>query len=88
MIRSAHSVDCSRSGSRACIRNASSLFITKVHLEFEGYERLAYVFRVLLAGPHIRSDEERRISKEIKCNWNRGEMKIANILLEGDAGSG
>lgn len=29
-----------------------------------------------------------RICKEIKRNWHRGEMKIANILLEGDAGSG
>lgn len=37
---------------------------------------------------HRVSEEERRISKEIKRNWNRGEMKIANILLEGDAGSG
>jgi MoxR-like ATPase len=37
---------------------------------------------------HKVSEEERRISKEVKRNWNRGEMKIANILLEGDAGSG
>lgn len=37
---------------------------------------------------HKVSDEERRICKEIKRNWHRGEMKIANILLEGDAGSG
>ncbi len=37
---------------------------------------------------HKTSAEEQRISKEIKRNWNRGEMKIANILLEGDAGSG
>ena len=37
---------------------------------------------------HKVSEEERRISKEIKRNWDRGEMKIANILLEGDAGSG
>ncbi|WP_019421462.1 AAA family ATPase [Paenibacillus sp. OSY-SE] len=37
---------------------------------------------------HKVGEEERRISKEIKRNWNRGEMKIANILLEGDAGSG
>ncbi|MNO57444.1 AAA domain protein [compost metagenome] len=37
---------------------------------------------------HKISEEERRISKEVKRNWNRGEMKIANILLEGDAGSG
>lgn len=37
---------------------------------------------------HQVSEEEQRISREIKRNWNRGEMKIANILLEGDAGSG
>jgi len=37
---------------------------------------------------HKVSDEELRISREIKRNWNRGEMKIANVLLEGDAGSG
>ncbi|MEJ8545383.1 AAA family ATPase [Brevibacillus borstelensis] len=37
---------------------------------------------------HKVSEEERRITNEIKRNWNRGEMKIANILLEGDAGSG
>lgn len=37
---------------------------------------------------HMSSEEERRISKEVKRNWHRGEMKIANILLEGDAGSG
>lgn len=37
---------------------------------------------------HQVSEEEQRICKEVKRNWNRGEMKIANILLEGDAGSG
>jgi MoxR-like ATPase len=37
---------------------------------------------------HKVSEEELRICKEITRNWNRGEMKIANILLEGDAGSG
>jgi MoxR-like ATPase len=37
---------------------------------------------------HKVSEEERRITNEVKRNWNRGEMKIANILLEGDAGSG
>lgn len=37
---------------------------------------------------HRESEEERRICNEVKRNWNRGEMKIANILLEGDAGSG
>lgn len=37
---------------------------------------------------HKVSEEELRICKEVKRNWNREEMKIANILLEGDAGSG
>lgn len=37
---------------------------------------------------HIESDAERRICAEVKRNWTRGEMKITNILLEGDAGSG
>ncbi len=37
---------------------------------------------------HKIGEEEIRICKEVKRNWNRGEMKIANILLEGDAGSG
>jgi len=37
---------------------------------------------------HKVSEEEQRISQEVQRNWNRGEMKIANILLEGDAGSG
>lgn len=37
---------------------------------------------------HIESVEEIRISNEVKRNWNNEEMKITNILLEGDAGSG
>lgn len=37
---------------------------------------------------HAESDAERRICDAVKRNWNRGEMKITNILLEGDAGSG
>jgi len=37
---------------------------------------------------HKISEEEIRICNEVKRNWNCGEMKIANILLEGDAGSG
>ncbi|MFB6465471.1 AAA family ATPase [Cytobacillus sp. Hz8] len=37
---------------------------------------------------HRTSIEELRICREINRNWNRGEMKITNILLEGDAGSG
>ncbi|KAI4452224.1 hypothetical protein C823_006806 [Eubacterium plexicaudatum ASF492] len=37
---------------------------------------------------HAESDAERRICEAVKQNWNRGEMKITNILLEGDAGSG
>ncbi|MFD0672169.1 AAA family ATPase [Cohnella sp. GCM10027633] len=37
---------------------------------------------------HRESEEELRICQEVKRNWERGEMKIANVLLEGDAGSG
>ena len=37
---------------------------------------------------HIESEAERRIYEEIVRNWNKGEMKISTILLEGDAGSG
>ena len=37
---------------------------------------------------HIESEAERRICTEIKRNWHSKEMKITNILLEGDAGSG
>ena len=37
---------------------------------------------------HIESDAERRICESVKHNWEMGEMKITNILLEGDAGSG
>lgn len=37
---------------------------------------------------HIESEVERRIYQEVVRNWNRGEMKISTILLEGDAGSG
>ncbi len=37
---------------------------------------------------HIESEVEKRIYQEVKRNWNRGEMKISTILLEGDAGSG
>lgn len=37
---------------------------------------------------HKVSEEERRVCSEINRNWNRGEMKITSILLEGDAGSG
>lgn len=37
---------------------------------------------------HIESDAEHRICMEVKRNWIRNEMKITNILLEGDAGSG
>jgi MoxR-like ATPase len=37
---------------------------------------------------HIESEAEKRIYKEVVRNWNRGEMKISTILLEGDAGSG
>lgn len=37
---------------------------------------------------HKTSEQEIRVSNEIKRNWNNEEMKITNILLEGDAGSG
>lgn len=37
---------------------------------------------------HKISEEEIRISNEVKSNWNNPEMKINNILLEGDAGTG
>lgn len=37
---------------------------------------------------HRTSEQEIRVSNEIKRNWNNKEMKITNILLEGDAGSG
>lgn len=37
---------------------------------------------------HIESEAERRIYEEIVRNWNKGEMKISTVLLEGDAGSG
>ncbi|MFC4600224.1 AAA family ATPase [Cohnella hongkongensis] len=37
---------------------------------------------------HIESEAEKRIYREVVRNWNRGEMKISTILLEGDAGSG
>lgn len=37
---------------------------------------------------HIESEAERRICAEVKRNWHSEEMKITNILLEGDAGSG
>ena len=37
---------------------------------------------------HKISEQEIRVSNEIKRNWYNSEMKITNILLEGDAGSG
>lgn len=37
---------------------------------------------------HQTSEEELRIAREIKDNWSDPEMKIFNVLLEGDAGSG
>ncbi|WP_165006975.1 MULTISPECIES: AAA family ATPase [unclassified Enterococcus] len=37
---------------------------------------------------HRTSAEELRIASEIKTNWLDPEMKISNVLLEGDAGSG
>lgn len=43
---------------------------------------------IKLPNSHRVSKIERRICKEIKRNWDKGDMKISNILLEGDAGSG
>lgn len=43
---------------------------------------------IKLPSSHRMTEEEIRICKEIKDNWNNDEMKVANILLEGDAGSG
>lgn len=37
---------------------------------------------------HQTSEEELRIAAEIKENWQDPELKIFNVLLEGDAGSG
>ncbi len=37
---------------------------------------------------HIDGEAEKRIYQEVIRNWNRGEMKVSTILLEGDAGSG
>ena len=37
---------------------------------------------------HRTSAEEWRIASEINENWQDPEMKISNVLLEGDAGSG
>ncbi len=37
---------------------------------------------------HRTSAEEWRIASEIKENWQDPEIKISNVLLEGDAGSG
>lgn len=37
---------------------------------------------------HKTSQEEVRIASEVKNNWLDPEMKIMNVLLEGDAGSG
>ncbi|GAA2904922.1 AAA family ATPase [Enterococcus pseudoavium] len=37
---------------------------------------------------HKTSQEELRVASEIKQNWLDPEMKIMNVLLEGDAGSG
>lgn len=37
---------------------------------------------------HQTSEVEIRVASEIKNNWDDSEMKIMNVLLEGDAGSG
>lgn len=43
---------------------------------------------IKISKSHRVTQEEVRICKEIKRNWNKKDMKIVNILLEGDAGSG
>ena len=69
-------------GENACIQKEYYLsparHLTDVELELVWKKPLS----------HKISVEEIRICKEVKRNWDRGEMKIANILLEGDAGSG
>ena len=37
---------------------------------------------------HVESEAEQRVRSEVKRNWHSKDMKITNILLEGDAGSG
>lgn len=37
---------------------------------------------------HIVSDIERRVTKAVYQQWQNPEMKLTNILLEGDAGTG
>lgn len=37
---------------------------------------------------HIVSDIEKRITKTVHSHWHHSEMKVTNILLEGDAGTG
>lgn len=37
---------------------------------------------------HQTGEVELRVASEIKANWNDPELKIFNVLLEGDAGSG
>lgn len=49
-------------------------------------EEKAQIIKLPLS--HRVTQEEIRICTEIKNNWHDDEMKIANILLEGDAGSG
>lgn len=37
---------------------------------------------------HVTSEQERRIANTIIATWQMPEMRITNLLLEGDAGSG
>ena len=60
-------------------------FTLNLSRELNEYEKSQII---KLPDSHRVSKIERRICKEIKRNWNKGDMKIANILLEGDAGSG
>ena len=60
-------------------------FTLNLSRELTDYEKSQII---KLPNSHRVSKIERRICKEIKRNWDKGDMKISNILLEGDAGSG
>ncbi|WP_434796865.1 AAA family ATPase [Terrisporobacter vanillatitrophus] len=60
-------------------------FVLNLSRELTEYEKNQII---KLPDSHRVSKIERRICKEIKRNWDNSEMKIVNILLEGDSGSG
>lgn len=63
----------------------------KKQMPLSPYRQLAEAERTLVWEKplsHIESEAERRICSEVRRNWHSEEMKITNILLEGDAGSG